>query len=267
MSCYQEKREARISWLQDRAAAAEAQGNTLVSAGDEALARIPFGQPILIGHHSERGDRAYRGRAIAKIDKGMELTQKARELARRAEAAANNRMISADDPDAPDKLRERIEKLELTHRTMVAMNRVVHAKPKDEVTDEKVAAIVALGMSEGTARKCFEPDFCGRIGIPGYELSNRSVNIRRLRERLATVEANADTETTETEYADFTVREDADLNRVQILFPGKPDESARALLKANGFRWAPSEGAWQRQLNNAGRYAARCIAEKLEAPR
>ena len=30
-----------------------------------------------------------------------------------------------------------------------------------------------------------------------------------------------------------------------------------------GFRWAPSENAWQRQLNNAGIYAARRILAGL----
>ena len=27
------------------------------------------------------------------------------------------------------------------------------------------------------------------------------------------------------------------------------DTDIRAVLKSNGFRWAPSVGAWQRQLN------------------
>lgn len=45
-------------------------------------------------------------------------------------------------------------------------------------------------------------------------------------------------------------------NRLQIFFDGKPDEGTRDELKANGFRWAPSVGAWQRQLNmNAYRAA------------
>lgn len=49
-----------------------------------------------------------------------------------------------------------------------------------------------------------------------------------------------------------------------ILFPGKPDASVRDLLKANGFRWAPSEGAWQRHLNNGGRYAASRVIASLQ---
>jgi hypothetical protein len=56
-------------------------------------------------------------------------------------------------------------------------------------------------------------------------------------------------------------------NRIQIVFDGKPSAEVRAELKGNGFRWAPSQSAWQRQLNNAGRYAAKCFlkSQNVEA--
>ena len=41
-------------------------------------------------------------------------------------------------------------------------------------------------------------------------------------------------------------------------FEEKPDADTRQALKSEGFKWAPSQGAWQRQLNqNAIRAAAR----------
>ena len=39
----------------------------------------------------------------------------------------------------------------------------------------------------------------------------------------------------------------------------KPDDKQRAELKMNGFKWAPSVGAWQRQLNLNTIYAANRI--------
>ena len=30
--------------------------------------------------------------------------------------------------------------------------------------------------------------------------------------------------------------------RIQLLFPGKPDEQTRRTLKSHGFRWSPSQG-------------------------
>lgn len=50
-------------------------------------------------------------------------------------------------------------------------------------------------------------------------------------------------------------------NRVQIIFDSKPDADVRAALKQSGFRWAPSQRAWQRMLNQNGIYAARQVTE------
>lgn len=50
---------------------------------------------------------------------------------------------------------------------------------------------------------------------------------------------------------------------VQLVFPGKPSEAVRTILKGYGFRWSPYEGAWQRQLNNAGRQAAQWALAKI----
>ena len=52
----------------------------------------------------------------------------------------------------------------------------------------------------------------------------------------------------------------AEENRIQVLFDEKPDEEMRGALKSNGFKWAPSKNAWQRQLNENGIRALRYIA-------
>lgn len=266
MNAYEERRQARIDRLEERAAKVRAEGERLVRAGSDALSRIPFGQPILVGHHSERGDRAYRGRAVRQIDKGYALDKQADEIQRRAEAAASNHAISADDPNAPDKLRERIAELEARQERRKAINKILQRKPKNISTPEKIASLVAMGLTSAAAADAFTPDCCGFVGFPAFTLSNNSANIRRLKQRLAETESRAEVETVKTEYDGFTLREDADLNRVQFLFDDKPAEATRTLLKTHGFRWAPSAGAWQRQLNAAGRYAAgRVLAQLTEA--
>jgi hypothetical protein len=58
--------------------------------------------------------------------------------------------------------------------------------------------------------------------------------------------------------------ENTDAARIQLVFQSKPEEKVRALLKSHGFRWSPIEGAWQRQLNNAGIYAANQVIAKME---
>ena len=49
------------------------------------------------------------------------------------------------------------------------------------------------------------------------------------------------------------------LDRVQLIFPGKPNDELRAALKAHAFRWSPREGAWQRKYTRNGVNAAHAI--------
>ena len=47
-----------------------------------------------------------------------------------------------------------------------------------------------------------------------------------------------------------------DANRLQVFFDEIPPEDVRSALKSNGFHWARSAGAWQRQLSANAIYAA-----------
>ncbi len=105
--------------------------------------------------------------------------------------------------------------------------------------------------------------FSQRQPFPAWELSNNSANIRRIRERIETIEREKN-RTAETITGDgWQLIEKPEIMRIQFIFDDKPDSDTRATLKRNGFRWAPSEGAWQRTLNNAGRYAAKDVMKQL----
>jgi len=260
---YAEKKQARIDRLQERAEAKRKKAERLIRTGDEALAQIPLGQPILIGHHSERSDRNYRNRAFSKIERGMEMSAEATRLAQRAGAAASNHAIFSDDPEAVRKLEEKIAKAEQRQETMKTANRIIRSKPKNEITPEKLERLAAIGCPESAARELFERDCCGRIGFPDYALQNNNANIRRMKERIEELRSAATIEETEIEHDGFTVVHNTEENRVQLIFPGKPDEGTRTTLKRYGFRWAPSQGAWQRQLNANGIYAAQQVAQAL----
>ncbi|MGQ3081104.1 MULTISPECIES: hypothetical protein [Alphaproteobacteria] len=53
------------------------------------------------------------------------------------------------------------------------------------------------------------------------------------------------------------------LDRIQLLFDGKPDPDTITLLKRSAFRWSPREGAWQRQNTNNGVQAAYRVLREL----
>jgi hypothetical protein len=78
------------------------------------------------------------------------------------------------------------------------------------------------------------------------------------------VEESSNSETTDTVTINGetakVVRNKEDM-RLQLMFDGKPDEKTRETLKSNGFRWAPSNMAWQRLLNENAEWALRRIAK------
>ena len=164
--------------------------------------------------------------------------------------------IQSDDPNAIEKLREKIAQAESEQELMKQLNAYFR---KHKTLEGCTAA------STDTIRKINNRMALSRRDIPyeAYSLTNNSANIRRLRERLASLEKAKSTETKEHELNGVRVVENTEAMRLQLFFPGKPDEATRTLLKSNGFLWAPSVGAWQRQLTSNGRYACKMVLAKL----
>ena len=224
----------------------------------EEKSGIPFGQPILIGHHSEGKHR----RALRRADEAMRRAVDATKAANRLEAtlrrAETSSAVSSDDPDAIAKLQAEVSKLEADQARMKAANKLVRKKD--------AAGLVAMGFTEKQAGELLSPDFCGRLGFTGYMTANNSANIRRIKERIKILETNQTRGTKETVKHGVRVVENADDNRLQLFFDGKPADDVRNELKRSGFRWAPSVGAWQRQLNNSARWAAECVLRRVTVP-
>lgn len=55
----------------------------------------------------------------------------------------------------------------------------------------------------------------------------------------------------------------ATLDRVQLVFDGRPSPEVIAQLKSRAFRWSPREGAWQRQLTRNGVWAAEFVVASM----
>ena len=153
--------------------------------------------------------------------------------------------ISADDPEAIQKLEEKLKKLERLQDQMKEVNAYYR---KNKTLDgcphlsPKQVELLKSDMAQGcqSDNKPFLP----------WQLSNNSAEIRRVRARIEQLTRQRATVYVGWEFDGGTVEANQEENRLQIFFDHKPDEEVRTALKANGFRWAPSVGAWQRQLND-----------------
>lgn len=197
--------------------------------------------------NQKRGNTADR-----RLSEFVEWQKKAKAAIKRA--LVGPRSISSDDDEATQKFQAKIDKAEKFHEIMKAANAIIRKK---NLTDAEKAEQLekAANVSNLTAQKMLEPDFVGRAGFPPYMLQNNNANIRRMKQRIQQIETTRATPAARVDFDGGYAEEDADANRLQVFFDEKPPVEIRAKLKANGFRWAPSVGAWQRQRGENARWS------------
>lgn len=159
--------------------------------------------------------------------------------------------ISADDTLAVEKLTAKLAELEESQALMKSANAYFR---KNKTLDgcpglsAEVTQQVKASMSRDWRK---DP-----VPFPSYQLSNNNANIHRVQARIEELSSRS-------EFAGWTfpggkAEINEGENRLQLIFDEKPSDAQRQELKQNGFKWAPSQSAWQRQLNqNAVRAADR----------
>jgi hypothetical protein len=256
LNTYEEKKAARIARYRELAANARGESQRRYTTARKMADCIPFGQPILIGHHSEQRDRNFRKRIHQNYDKAFKASEKADYYERRAEYAESNRAISSDDPEVIRKIKEKIDSLVQSQETMKLANKAVKKNDSE--------ALKLLGFTDQQIENLMTPNRLGLVGFPSYSLTNNLSNINRLKKRLQYLERKQAVPTQEKEFNGVRIVENVEENRVQIIFPGKPAQQVRDYLKSHGFRWSPSNGCWQRQRSyDATYYAEKAV--KIEA--
>ena len=104
--------EARSGRLHDRADKLSKQGDAYQERSDQIDERFSGGQPILTGHHSERGARADRRRS----DNAMAKSVEARAEATNAELRAQATDAHLASLDSPVQVARRLERLQADRR-------------------------------------------------------------------------------------------------------------------------------------------------------
>jgi hypothetical protein len=172
---YRERREAKADRLRGWADGREAKGTASVEKARQIADMIPFGQPILVGHHSEGRHRRDLDRINNGFDRGYGDLKKADEMRGRADniESAVAGAIYDDDPDAIERLETKLAELEGKRERIKAHNKAMR---------EPGACDHATSCD---CRSRFPRDCsCSNHPLPSYALSNLGGNITRTRQRL-----------------------------------------------------------------------------------
>lgn len=200
-------------------------------------------------------------RQVAAYDRNRQFYSSVQGILSKMENILYSReIIKSDDEKAIEKLEEKLEDLKAMQEHMKMVNKAIRMKDTEAGDD----LLREMGYSEENIQELRKPDYCGITGYPSFQLTNNNANIHRIKERLKRLKAVKGKGSSEQEYETFKVVENTEAMRYQIIFDGKPDAEVRTLLKSNGFKWAPSQGAWQRQITANGKYALNSVVEKLK---
>lgn len=264
-SRYDEKLQARKDRYTELSEKASKESAAAAQRSRDMISAIPMGQPILIGHYSEKRDIAYRERAWDKLGQSIKLADKANYYEGKADSVGKAG-ISSDDPNAIAKLGQKYKSLKRQQAIMKEANKIIRSKVDDA---EKIKKLQEIGVSDEVAHQLVTPDFMGRTGYADYKLTGNTAEMRRIIDRVLEIDRNKERAATAPQTEDyskygFKVERNTDINRLQLKFDGKPDEKTRTLLKHSGFRWSPRESAWQRQLTSNAEYSLKNIVKNLE---
>ena len=253
---FEERRQRRIARYKELAEKAEEQANYYANSPNVQVLRDMMGEPVKVGHHSERRHRRLIERADRDGARAVELWRKAEYYRRKAKAAENSRAIYSDDPNALEKLREKLRALEEAHEEGKRLNKE-YRRVKGDIDAMNIPDDLKERFKKDKATWFLGPD--NWRPYPTFAVKNTNAEINRIKNRIAELEKAAEDETQEIPFDGGTIVVNVEANRVQIFFDEKPDESIRRALKQRGFRWARSVGAWQRHKTLDALYWAKKI--------
>ena len=186
-----ERLEAKLEKREEWAAGRRRKSEAAFNGAHEAVRGIEPGQPILVGHHSEKRHR----RALERHDSRMRAGIESHDMAEYHESKAEglqrqlDKSIFSDDDNSVEALQARIEETETRAARIAEYNRSCRKAAKTagkgdlSLLDEKQKRDLLA-----TAKVC--PYQIGPGGaLPSYQLTNLRARIRTDRERLKAIVA------------------------------------------------------------------------------
>lgn len=222
----------------------------------ETMQNIPLGQPILVGHHSEKRHRKDIERIDRNFGKSVEASEKSEYYANKAKNYGDSGAISQDDPEAMELLQAKIYKLE-KERVVIKAIRKYHSKHKSF----EGINIVLEKLDEET--KQVIPNINFDSALTWYALPYLGKEINRLKKRVEQLKVIDAMEEMEFENNIGVAGIDNEINRVTVRLHNR-NSNIEQTLKKRGFHWSPRNKQWQRLKNPKAFEIAKYILQEGE---
>ncbi len=171
-------------------------------------------------------------------------------------------IIKTGSSEALEQLEKKLENLQEQHALMKKGNAVINkVLRKKGLTREEQINEIAKGFedffTEKTVSTWYETATSSSQPLKhlAFYLTNLTASIRRVKEQISLekrLKARSEEKgNTNLKFAGGEIIINREINKVQIYFEDKPDAEIRSFIKKAGhaFKWSPSQGLWQRQLN------------------
>lgn len=231
-----DRKQAKLAKRMDWATKAEARSTVSFTKAHQIADAIPFGQPILSGHHSERHARRDQERIRGNMGKGVAEHKLAQHHAQAASGLADQleRSIFSDDANAIEALEARIAEYEAKAERYATMNAAWRKHKGD------VSALVASGLFTRALAETYAETMrqCPWLKSP-METTSLRAHIRTDRERITVIQARQ----RRSENAEASGGVSIEGGQfVRVTFAEKPERQVIDGLKAAGFAW--NGGGW-----------------------
>lgn len=248
-----ERLERRADRREEWAESATRKSEAGFRQADKIASGIPMGQPVLVGHYSERRHRA----DLDRIDSGMRKGVENEKLATRHESAAASirgaldKSIYSDDDDAITALESRIAEREAERARITDYNASCRKAAKTGgvgdtslLTDGQRADLMSIAKH---AAYQLRPGG----GLPPYVASNLSGRIKADRDRLEAIKARQKRQARAEEAGGMVIQRCRPEDREKglpgtaycsVVFADAPGRAICAALKEAGFWY--SGGSW-----------------------
>ena len=232
-----ERLENKVARRQEWAEKAAQRSTASFNHAHNLVKDIPLGQPILIGHHSERAHRRVIDRMGAAMDKGCELSNKAEMHESKAANldAMLDKAIFSDDSDAIEAIQARIEANEASREKMKKINALYRKGD--------AAGLAALGIDLDTlkAKLAQAGGYWGSAPHLPYEMSNLGGRIQADKKRIEHIKCMNQRKERAEAAGGVAIARGAQ-GYAQVTFAEKPEYSIIRALKDADFHW--SGGSW-----------------------